>query len=97
MTDLRTGKSKPATCTRCGVPVLTFSVNTQSWPVQLEDHELSVTADLTALTSDGLVWRDLGPRIGWDPLIVAVRDWRPLRAAHRCASNQENKTEEKHA
>lgn len=92
----QTGVPKPATCTRCGAPVLAFTVDTQNWPVQLEDHELPVTADLPTLASEGLVWRYLGPRIGWDPLIVADRDWRPLRALHRCATT-ENKTKEKHA
>lgn len=97
MRPTRPPVARPAACTRCGAPVLAFTVDTQNWPVQLDPDELPITADLPALVAEGRVWRDLGPRIGWDPLCVAIRDWRPLRALHQCATTEHEHEKEKHA
>lgn len=85
-------------CPRCGTPVLAVRVSYCASPVLLDDHQLPITADLAALVPEALAWRYLGPRLGWDPLHVAARDWRPTRGMHQCPgqNNHENKHKEKH-
>lgn len=86
---------KPDTCRRCFTPVLAVRVEYMSRPVLLDDHELPITTDLAALVPEAKAWRYLGPNIGWDPLHVAARDWRPTRGTHECPGHEnKNKNEE---
>ncbi|MFC5996927.1 hypothetical protein ACFQE5_22205 [Pseudonocardia hispaniensis] len=91
----RSGQDE-STCPNCGEPTLTFRDDLTPTPIVLDGHNLPITADLDALVAEHRVWRYLGPRIGWDPLIRAARDWRPLRVTHRCADHPENKHKKEH-
>lgn len=85
-----TSPGKASTCPTCHVQVFAIRVPYLSTPVLLDDHELPITANLDALVPEAKAWRFLGPRIGWEPLHVAARDWRPIRGTHQCPGNHEN-------
>ena len=90
-----TTAGRDTTCRRCGAPVLAVRVDYLNTPVLLDDHELPITTDLADLIPEAQAWRYLGPRIGWDPLHVAARDWRPIRGTHDCRGEHKNKKEHK--
>lgn len=89
------GKARGDICGRCGEPVLVFRTDTFTALTVLDGHDLPIAVDLGDLVVAGRVWHDLGPRLGWSPKYVAVRDWRPTRVTHRCADH-ENKHKHKH-
>lgn len=82
MTGRRAARHEP--CPDCDADTLVFTVELLSTPVRVEASQVPITTDLTPLVGEAQVWRDLGPHIGWDPLHVAVRDWRPIHARHTC-------------
>lgn len=79
-----TTPGKPTTCPTCTTPVLAVRVEYTNRPVLLDDHELPITARLDDLIGEALAWQFLGPRLGWEPLHVAERNWRPIRGRHHC-------------
>lgn len=84
-----TTAGRPDTCPGCAQPVLAVRVDYLTRPVLLDEHDLPITADLAALVPEGKAWRYLGPHLGWDPLHVAARDWRPTRGTHQCPGQHE--------
>lgn len=79
-----TRRAQTQPCPTCGVDTLVFTVPLVSAPIRVEHHQVPITTDLAPLIGEAQVWRDLGPHLGWDPLHVAARDWRPLHARHTC-------------
>lgn len=82
--------AKPDTCKGCGTSVIAFRIHA-GFHVQLEDHDLPISADVTAEDVRHRLWQDLGPRLGWAPQFSATRTWRPLRIQHECAAQQQHK------
>ena len=79
-----TRKGRETTCSTCGEPTLSVQLPYLSTPIQLNDHDLPITADLAALVTDFQVWEYAGPRVGWIEKYTDQRTWRPLRARHHC-------------
>lgn len=72
------------TCPDCGNATIAVQLPYLSTPIQLEDHDVPVTADLTGLVRALQVWEYAGPRVGWIEKYSDRRTWRPLRARHDC-------------
>src|SRR5690606_7872465 len=69
---------KPTACQACHSDVLAVRVPYLDRPVLLDPEQLPITTDLEPLVPEALAWQYLGPRIGWEPLHVAARTWRPV-------------------
>lgn len=84
---------KPTACPACHAPALAVRVPYLDRPVLLEPEQLPITTDLEPLIADALAWQYLGPRIGWEPLHVAARTWRPVHGRHLCRGEHKNENE----